>query len=173
MKKTLKKSLILFAVLIIPFTSYPQTTDTLIRDDQITKMIQKSLFIVLQIEKGYIEKQITNRGINDDFYIWIDHYPAGFEPTQEILDLNLKLKYVSIYGLTKKQKKKGMYGIGFSGVRIDGNKIKLNFTGTGVHLKNNKMYVGVDGEGYLFEYEYSCESMEWVLTKMPKQLENE
>lgn len=131
-------------------------------------MIQNALFTVLKNEKEKIEIGKTNLKIDDNFYIWIDHYPAGFEPTQEILGLNMKLKYLSIYGLTKRQKKKGIYGIGFSGVRIEGNRIKLNFTGMGVHLKNNMMYVGIDGEGYLIEYVYSCEAEEWQLIMLPE-----
>ena len=114
--------------------------------------------------KGLFQK------INDNFYIWIDHYPFGFEPTQEILDLNLKIKYISKHSLTKNKKERDRWHR-FSGVRIDGNKIKLYFSSRSVFLKNKILYVGIDGEGYLFEYEYSCEKQEWILTKMPRQIQ--
>lgn len=169
----MKNSIIVFIILLsIISICKAQTQDTLIEEDQIEKMIQNALLTVLKIEKDYIEKGFTTKKINEDFYIWIDHYPAGFEPTQEILDLNLKLKYVSEYGLTKKQKKKGIDGIGFSGVRIDGNKIKLYFNSRNIFLIKNKLYMGIDGEGYLFEYEYSCEKQEWIIVKMPIQYKN-
>ncbi|NLL28837.1 MAG: hypothetical protein GX259_08560 [Bacteroidales bacterium] len=168
--RNLIKLLFLFLVLF-SITTISKAQDTIVKYDQIEKMIQDALLIVLKSEKDYIEKGIIPKKINDNFYIWIDHYPFGFEPTQEILDLNLKIKYISKHSLTKKQKKKGIDGIGFSGVRIDGNKIKLYFSSRSVFLKNKILYVGIDGEGYLFEYEYSCEKQEWILTKMPRQIQ--
>lgn len=169
MRNILKSFIIIAAILSISVKSNAQIETSIIEDDQITKMIQNALFTVLKIEKEYIDSGFTNRKINDDFYIWIDHYPAGFEPIQEILDLKLRLKYISIYSLTKKQKKKGVDGIGFSGVRIDGDKIKLYFSSKNVFLKGNQLYMGIDGDGYSFEYEYSCEKKEWILIKMPKK----
>jgi len=165
------RNVIIFFVVLLSINEIgqAQTQDTIIEDDRIEIMIQDALLTVLKIEKGYIVNGVTTKKINDDFYIWIDHYPSGFEPTQEILSLNLRLKFISIYSLTKKQKKKGIVGIGFSGVRIDDNKVKLYFSSNNVFLKNNKLYIGIDGEGYSFEYEYSCEKQEWVLVKMPKQ----
>ncbi|MGI6291578.1 MAG: hypothetical protein ACOXZH_04035 [Bacteroidales bacterium] len=168
MKNLIKIFVLFFMLFPITLASKAQKQDTIIEYDQIEKMIQEALLTVLKIEKHYIEKGITRQKITDDFYIWVDHYPAGFEPTQEILNLDLKLKYISIYSLTKKQKKKGIKGISFSGVRIDSNKIKLYFCSKNVFLKDKILYISI-GEGYLFEYEYSCEKQEWVLSKMPKQ----
>lgn len=170
MKNLLKIFVLFFMLFPITVVCQAQTQDTIIEDDQIEKMIQDALLTVLQVEKHYIEKEITRQKITDDFYIWVDHYPAGFEPTQEILNLNLKLKFISIYSLTKKQKKKGIVGISFSGVRIDGNKIKLYFCTKNAFLKDKILYIGIDGDGYSFEYEYSCEKQEWVLIKMPEQI---
>ncbi|HOU99352.1 MAG TPA: hypothetical protein PLP65_10955 [Bacteroidales bacterium] len=165
----MRNVIIFFVVLfLINAIGQAQTQDTIIEDDRIEKMIQDALLTVLKIEKGYIVNGVTTKKINDDFYIWIDHYPAGFEPSQEILNLNLRLKFISKYSLTKKQKKKGISGLGFTGVRIDGNKLKLYFTSWNIFLKKNKLYMGIDGEGYNFEYEYSCEKQEWVLFKSPK-----
>ena len=168
------RNAIFFFVLLLSINaiSKAQTQDSLIKDDKKKKMIHDALLTVLKIEKDYIEKGVTTKKINDDFNIWIDHYPAGFELTQEILDLNLRIKYISVYSLSKRQKKKGIYGIGFSGVRIDGNKILLYFNGKGVFLKGRILNMGIDGDGYLFEYEYLCEKQEWVLVKMTKQYKN-
>ncbi|MDI6834031.1 MAG: hypothetical protein QMD02_09355 [Bacteroidales bacterium] len=170
MKNVLKVFIIIAIIILVSVKSNAQTEVAKIEEDQITKMIQNALFIVLTIEKGYIKQNATNKR-QDGIYVWIDHYPSGFEPTQEIIDLTLKLKYVSIYGLTQRQKRKGIYGIAFSGVRIDGNKLILNFAGMGVKLRNNILHIGHDSDGYSFEYEYSCEKQEWVLTKMPIQYE--
>lgn len=163
------KKAIIFFVVLLSINAIGKAQDTIIDDDQVTKMIQNALFTVLKIEKEYINSGFTNRKNNDEFYIWIDHFPAGFELTQEILDMNLKLKFVSEYGLTKKQRSKGINGIGFSGVKIYGNKVKFYFNSRNIFLKKNKLYMGINGDGYSFEYEYSCEKQEWVLIKMPKQ----
>lgn len=163
--------LIIFLVFsfLISSICISQTHDTIIKVCQTERMIQDALLKVLEIEKGYIERGSTNAKIDDDFNIWIDHFPYGFEPTQEIVDCGLRLKYISKHSLTEEQKKLGIDGIAFSGVIIDGNKIRLNFFSMNLYLKEDMLMIGISGDSFLFEYEYSCEKQEWVLIKMPKQ----
>lgn len=166
MKNLIKIAILFFMLLSVAAVSRAQ--DTIPRWDQSEKMIQDALLSVLKIEKHYIEDMHYGK-IDDDFYIWVENYPLGFSLTQDILDLNLKLKGISRYNLTKKQKKKGISGIAFSGVLINDNKLRLVFREEGFLLKDKLLHWGIDGEGYLFEYEYSCEKREWVLIKQPKQ----
>ncbi len=167
----MKNAIIFFFILFsISAIGKAQMQDTIIKENQINKMIQDALFTVLKIEKGYIDNGIAKCKINDDFYIWIDYYPAGFELSQEILNLKLKLKFVSKYGLTQKQKEGGINGIGFSGVKIDGNQIRLYFASEEMLLFENRLLIGLNPEGYIFVYEYSCEKQEWILIQSPKQL---
>lgn len=168
--KEIKTILIIVStILLFSVKSNAQIVDKIIDNNQITKMIQNSLFIVLKVEKMYIEKKFTSKKLEDVFYIWTDYYPAGFEITQEIIDLKLKLDYISENCLTQEQKEKGISGIAFQGVKIIGNKIILYFMDKSAHLRNNVLNIGIDGEGYSFEYTYSCNTNEWVLTKMPEQ----
>lgn len=171
MKSQIIKLLALLFLLSVFVNSNAQEVDEdyVFERDLTEKIIQDALFVVLKVEIFYRENGFTSSKIDDDFNIWVDHFPAGFELTQEILDLNLQLKYISINGLTDEQKTLGINGLSFSGVRVYGNKIKLYFSSQNVFLIDEILNIGVDGEGYSFEYEYSCEEQEWILTKMPRQ----
>jgi len=168
MKKTIKFFIIISA--FVAFSNKCNAQDTIIEKDQITTMINHALLTVLKIEKMYAVNKVVPKGYWEKLYIWVDHYPSGFEPSKEIIDMGLK--YISIHSLSKKQKKKGVNGVAFSGVIIDGNKMMLNFGDMGVHLRRDTLHIGRSSDGYSFEYEYSCDKQEWILIKMPKQYDN-
>lgn len=165
MRKTINFFIIIVIFLAISNKSNAQ--DTIIEEDQITTMINHALLTVLKIEKMYAVNKVVSKEYWEKLHVWVDHYPSGFEPSKEIADMGLK--YISIHSLSKKQKKKGVNGVAFSGVIIVGNKIMLNFGDMGVHLRNDTLHIGRSSDGYSFEYEYSCEKQDWVLIKMPKQ----
>ncbi len=159
MKPLIKTVLILTVFSILPIKMSAQTGE-----DQTEKMINNGLLAILKKDQEYIAKGILRKNYFETSCIWVDHLPEGFEFSQEIIDM--KLKCVSIYGLTKEQKKNGINGIQFTGFKLEGNYLRICFAEVGVFQKGNTLHMGV-GEGYVFGYTYSCEKNEWILTKTP------
>lgn len=161
----MKNTAILLFVLMSPNVIAQPSS---VQEDTLTKMTQDALFAVLSKEKIHLALNSSNKGLKKESNIWIDYFPAGFELTQEMLQLDLKLKLISVHALSDKQKRKGVEGIGFSGAIINGDTIQFYFNRKYVIMSGKRLLTGIDGEGYYFEYQYSCEKEEWILTKAPE-----
>lgn len=150
---TLKLSFF-FLTLTFSISCIAQTNqlDSLINDD-----LQR---IIIDKQKYYNAVWEGNKTIANDYCIFTNNYYRNFEYSNEVISTGIKFIFPG--NLTKQQKKQGVYGVAFSGVKLENNKLQLIFVDQGYKLEGKKLICGL-ADGYSFYYEYSCDLKQWIL----------
>lgn len=140
------------------------------KNNQLENMINESLLQILnEKETYYLERFENKKSLTKDFYIFEEHFPRNFEFSEEIRSIGIK--FISINNLSNEQKKKGVFGISFTGVSLNDNLLKLTFISQGAKMRDNTLEVGYS-EGFEFYYKYSCELKKWIFSSsnLPNEL---
>lgn len=124
-------------------------------------MINNGLVHVINAIYGhYPSDQKSSSALKKDRIVFINSFNSSFDVSKEVIET--EVNFVNMYELTEQQTKMGVLGISYSGAFLDENRLTLWFCTKSIILKGEILEISI-GDGYKFEYEYSCESKKWIL----------